>query len=146
VPLLNYTTTVDPRKTLGEIERCLVAHGAKGVMIEFGAGGQPSALAFVVPTEWGDRSFRLPARVEAVERTLRDQAARGKIRAKVTAEMAARVAWRITKDWVEAQLAIVESGMVTLPEVMLPYLLVQGNRTMYEAAAEQRLGLPGPRQ
>ncbi|WP_189339127.1 hypothetical protein [Williamsia muralis] len=34
-----------------------------------------------------------------------------------TPEHALRVAWRITKDWVEAQLAIIETQMVTPAQV-----------------------------
>ena len=61
--LLNYTTTVNVARTLAEVERCLAEHGASRVVKDY-AGGEPVAVAFVVPTEFGDRAFRLPARVE----------------------------------------------------------------------------------
>jgi hypothetical protein len=144
LPLLNYTTAIDPQRTMAEIQRCLVRHGARGVMTEFDPQGRPAAMSFIIPTAFGDRSFRLPANVVAVERTLAAQAKAGNGRVKATPEHAARVAWRIVKDWVEAQMAIVESGMVALPEVFLPYMLVAGGRTMYEVAQERRLGLPAP--
>lgn len=41
----------------------------------------------------------------------------------LTLEQANRVAWRIAHDWLRAQLAIIDAGMVTLPEVMFPYLI-----------------------
>lgn len=145
MPLLNYTTRVSPEKTLAEIQRRLAAHGARGVMVAYGPDRVAEGVAFVVPTAFGDRSFRLPARAEAVERTLKDQHRRGKVpRRYVTREQAARVAWRIVKDWLEAQLAIVESGMVTLDEVMLPYMLNGRDQTCYQALVEARLQLPGP--
>ena len=47
-----------------------------------------------------------------------------------------RTAWRITKDWVEAQMAIVETKMVTLPQVFLPYAVTQNGQTVYEKILE----------
>ena len=38
------------------------------------------------------------------------------------------------KDWVEAQAAIIEAGMVTMEQVMLPYLEVRPDgTTLYQA-------------
>ncbi len=55
---------------------------------------------------------------------------------------AARVAWRIIKDWVAAQLAIVESGMVEIAEVFLPYQLVADDKTVFDVM--QRNLITGP--
>ena len=146
MPLLNYTTQVAVEKTLAEIQRRLAAHGCKRIMVTYGADRLPESLAFAVPTAFGDRSFRLPARVESVERTLKDQNRKGKVpRRLVTREQATRVGWRIVKDWLEAQLALIESGMVTLDEVMFPYMLDgRGDRTAYQVARDQQLQLGGP--
>jgi hypothetical protein len=142
--LLNYTTSIAPEKTLKEIERALVAHGAKGVMTAYGADKQPESLAFIVPTAYGDRSFRLPANVAGVEAVLKAQHRKGKVEKRfATREQAARVAWRITKDWVEAQLAIVEAGMVTIDEVMFPYMLDGQDRTVFQVFRDKQLALPG---
>ena len=54
------------------------------------------------------------------------------------------MAWRILKDWIEAQLAIVQAGLVTIDEVMLPYLRMSADKTLYAVMREQRLALPGP--
>jgi hypothetical protein len=43
-----------------------------------------------------------------------------------------RTAWRIIKDWVQAQLALVEINMVTVPQVFLPYAIMQDGRTLWE--------------
>ena len=47
-------------------------------------------------------------------------------------QQATRVAWRILKDWIEAQLALLDTGMVELEEIFLPYML-QGDQTLYQA-------------
>ena len=38
------------------------------------------------------------------------------------------ITWRILKDWVEAQMALLETGMVTMDESFLPYM-VSGGQT-----------------
>jgi hypothetical protein len=47
------------------------------------------------------------------------------------------VAWRVVKDWLEANLALVAAQMATIDEVMLPYLHVDGDRTLWQAYRER---------
>jgi len=144
MPLLNYTTSIDSSKTLGEIQCCLARHGAAQIAIGY-ASGLPSAIGFVVPTRFGERAFRLPANIDAVFKTLEVQRRRGKVQPRfATKDQAVKVAWRILKDWIEAQMAIVESGMVTMEEVMLPYLVSRAGKTVYEIMCDTQLALPGP--
>jgi hypothetical protein len=49
-----------------------------------------------------------------------------------TPEHAERVAWRIVKDWLEAQLAIVATEMVTFDQVMLAYVRTSDGTTLYD--------------
>lgn len=145
MPLLNYTTTIDPAKTIGEIQRCLVGIGARQFLVEYGDAGIPVRVCFAIKTAFGERSFRLPANLAAVEKTLADQARRKKVARKfATADQAARVAWRILKDWVEAQAAIVETGMVSPDEVFLPYMIDGTGRTVYQFMREAQMALPAP--
>ena len=55
-----------------------------------------------------------------------------------TREQATRVAWRIVKDWLAAQLAMIEAGLVDLEEVFLPYAQNQAGRTVYEVMKTER--------
>lgn len=143
--ILNYTTTIDASKTMGEIQAILARHGALQVITSYGAGGQPEGIAFMVPTQFGNRPFMLPANIAAVEKTLVIQQRKGKVpRRLANREQATRVAWRILKDWIEAQMAIVEAGMVTIDEVMLPYLQGDGGVTLYQFMQDQQLSLPAP--
>ena len=48
---------------------------------------------------------------------------------------ARRVAWRITKDWVEAQMALLATKSVTLPQLFLPYAVTDDGSTLYERIA-----------
>lgn len=64
-------------------------------------------------------SFRLPAQIDRIYVLLQND---NKVPRKLkTREQAARVAWRIIKDWIEAQLAIVEAEQAEMVEVFLPY-------------------------
>ena len=137
MPLLNYTTKVDVYTTLGAIQGQLVKHGAKKIMQDYDDDGRITALAFMVDTPTGPRGIRLPANVEAVHAVLTRQ------KVKCDREQAERVAWRIVKDWVEAQMAILESEMVQMDEIFLPYMIGSTGKTLFEAYRSNQLALNG---
>lgn len=147
MPILNYTTTVDAGKTAIQIQLILARHGVKRILFEYRKGSEhPTGLSFTVETAFGDRPFSLPVHVDGVERVLRKERKGSMSPASVRAvrEQAERVAWRILKDWIEAQLAIVQAGLVTIDEVMLPYLRMNADQTLYAVMREHRLALPAP--
>src|SRR5919204_4572694 len=109
MPILNYTTTVSVERTVAEIQKILAAHGAKSIQVDY-ENGQPSALAFFVQTSFGERAFVLPANVEGVFKTITRSGSKVPRRF-MTRQQASRVAWRILKDWVAAQTAIIEAGL-----------------------------------
>jgi len=137
MPLLNYTTKVDVFTTLGAIQGQLVKHGAKKIMQDYDDDGHISALSFLVDTPTGPRGIRLPANVDAVHAVLTRQ------RVKCDREQAERVAWRIVKDWVEAQMAILESEMVQMDEIFLPYMVSGSGQTLFQAYRNNQLMLEG---
>lgn len=142
MPILNYTTSIDPHRTVGEIQRLLATKGATGILTEY-AGGEPSSLAFQISSGGQQLRYRLPCRAKAVHAILLREYRAGKVERRFTSEQhAMKVAWRIVKDWIEAQLALVESGLADTAEVFMPYQLVEGDQTMYEVM-QQRL-LVGP--
>ena len=136
MPILNYTTTIAAEKSIGEIQKMLVARGAETIVVQY-ANGRPGALSFIIPTPYGKVPFRLPANIEAITRVMERQ----RVRKQVPLDMAERVAWRIIKDWCKAQMAILETEMVDLEQIFLPYMVSQ-NKTLYEVMKEHRLQLP----
>jgi len=138
MPLLNYTTKVPVRRTSGEIQGLLVEAGARRIMTEYDDVGRAVGVAFAIETGYGERSFLLPINADRVESVLKRQRVEARYS---TPEHAERVAWRIVKDWLEAQLAIIRTEMVTLDQVMLPYMATNG-RTMYELYRDGQLALP----
>lgn len=131
---LNYTTTVDADKTAIECLAILTKHGASKVAISFSDDRQPDGLDFIIATPFGPRAYALPVNIPGTEKALLRAWRAGRIDRRFTEPaQARRVAWRVLKDWLEAQMALIDAGMVELPQVMLPWLLVDEGHTLYAA-------------
>ena len=73
------------------------------------------------------RGFRLEAKPDGVMSVMARE------RLKCDAEQAERIAWRNVKDWIAAQVALVETEQATMDELFFPKLVDQNERTLYEA-------------
>jgi hypothetical protein len=130
MPILNYTTAISVQKTAGEIQEILARVGARTVVIEYGPDRIPEAIVFQVDINGRMVSFRLPSQWCGVHKSLMKSNAERRYK---TEDQARRVAWRIIKDWTEAQVAIIEAGAAELPEVFMPYLInPKTNQTLFE--------------
>ena len=140
MPLKNYTTTIDARKTASEISQMLAEHGAKAVMMDYDDDGEVSALSFKIGVNGNDVGFRLPVDDDAVLRILENDNDVDDYKA--TESQAKRVAWRIIKDWVDSQLALLETQMVEMEEIFLPYAVGETGKTLYDSMQERNFQLP----
>jgi len=149
MPLLNYTTQISADKTVAEIQAILARAGAMAIMTEYDANAVLVGISFKIGTPFGPTAYSLPCDVAAVNRILDKQMRAGKVpRRLVTTEQASRVGWRIIKDWIEAQLALVQTQMVTLDQVFLPYARTNTGETVYQryiGAGMNGLLLEGPK-
>jgi hypothetical protein len=143
MPLLNYMTRVSVDKTVGEIQKCLASHGAKAILCEYDVKWNVIALSFKVSASQQELAFRLPTDWRPVLTPLEHD--RKVPRSFRTPDQALRISWRIIKDWVEAQMAIIDTKMVTLEQVFLPYAIMPDGRTLYERVRDARFVLP-PRE
>jgi len=142
MPLLNYTTTIEALKTVGEIQGILAGHGAKSIKTDYSDDGQVEALSFLVLTPQGQIGIRLPIAPDAVLKVLTQQNRLGRVpRRYLTHAQAVRVAWRIVKDWIEAQMAILETEMVKMEQIFLPYVITKSGQTLYEAMVDSHFQL-----
>lgn len=136
--LLNYSTQVPAARTVGEIQGMLAAHGARTIVTDYDDTGHVSGISFEI---WrGERvlQFRVPVNPDAVLKVLQREKDRNyRMRRTFTREQAVMIAWRIAKDWVEAQLALLETEMVELEQLFLPYLLLPSGKTLYEGMKVQ---------
>lgn len=134
MPLLNYTSEIPVERTVGEISMLLAKGGARQVMHDYDDDGNIVALSFSLDLDGQMIPFRLPTDWRPVQKVLEKAVVKAHVpRAWLSSENHSRdVAWRITKDWVEAQLAIIETQMVTTAQVFLPYAITAGGQSMYE--------------
>lgn len=158
MPLLNYTTEVPSTRSIAEITRMLTEGGASAIMLENGADKEIVAVSFMLDTTFGRTAFSIPANVPAVvmalnaqikaetERQRRSSNYKRKISPSLfnNKAQAERIAWRIAKDWLEAQLAIHSIGSAKLEQIMLPFA-TSGGKSFYQRLVERgSLALPSP--
>lgn len=141
--LLNYSTRIEAAKTVGEIQTILAKHGARQMLVGYAEDGNVESLVFQIETQYGLMGFRLPVNVEPVLKVLERQYDLRQLGhgGRPDQAQAVRVAWRILKDWVEAQMAILETEMVSVEQIFLPYMMVGDKHTLYEAMVESRFQL-----
>lgn len=140
MPILNYTTTISVDRTVAEIHKNLAKHGAKAILQEYDDIGRVLSISFKIAVGEQELSYRLPADRTKVKNVLRLQRVASRYQ---TDEHCERVAWRIIKDWIAAQLALVETQQATLDQVMLPYAIMQDGATVYEILSKQNYATLG---
>ena len=141
--ILNYTTTVDAFKTVSEIEYILLKHRAKSIMKNY-EGEAITGLSFLIDTGIQQIPVRLPVKVDECLKVLKKEKRENpRTQIKDTREQAERVAWRILKDWIEAQMALLDIEMVRFEEIFLPYIEIPGGQTIYERLEEKQFLLKG---
>jgi hypothetical protein len=52
------------------------------------------------------------------------------------------IAWRICKTWLEAQITLINLEQAKLEEVFLPYLVMPGDKTLFETMEQNQFLLP----
>ena len=143
----NFTTDVPVNRTVSEIHLMLADHGAKRILFDYGDDGKVNAISFTISTPYGEQAIKLPANAERVRAVLHEQKNSTKNRSRTPIDdsqyKAVRVAWRIVKDWLAAQLAILETEMVTVQQVFLPYFINNKGETLYEVYASGNLLIEG---
>lgn len=121
--LKNYTSTVPADRSIAYIEKTLAQHGASMIVKLYDDDGEVTAIAFEVECQGKKLAFRLPSQIEACAKTLEanlPRRARPETVRRV-GEQAARTAWKILADWVDAQMAMIDLAQVEMLEVFLPY-------------------------
>lgn len=136
MPIKNYTTKIDIYTSLGEIQCALAKAGAQKIMVDY-VDGKPTGVTFALYREnFGLQGFTLPAAVDGTLQVFSRQ------KVKPDKEQAERTAWRNIRDWVLAQMALIESCDVPIDEVFLPYLTNRSGQTLYQIYSTGQLLLP----
>ncbi len=135
MPIKNYTTKIPVLQTVGEIQGLLASHGARKVMLDYTADGAVVAVTFGLDFCGEMRGFRLTANSSGVLSVMQ------KDRVKCDEDQAERIAWRNIKDWIAAQLALVETEQATMAELFFPKMVNREEVTLFEACRSGRLQL-----
>ena len=145
--LKNYTSEAPVSQTIYRIEQVLIRCGVAGIEKEYTPSGEVVAITFRIEIEPGKPTrVRLPVNVEQACNALwmdymgDDLLPDGKIawrtRKRRTKEsfkdQAERTAWKITQDWVEVQMSMIQMKQADFREVFLPYMW-DGKRTFFDA-------------
>jgi hypothetical protein len=122
----NFSTEIPVGRTIAEIEKMLTKYGATKIMKEY-EGELPVMLVFAITTEHGQMGIRLPIHPDKIMDVFKFQVSNGKLPRKYwdgdwAHEQAHRVAWRIIRDWLDAQLTLLNIQMVKIDEIFLPYI------------------------
>lgn len=111
-------------------QQALVKAGASGTQFKY-TEGRITGLAFTLPIGKQEIKFMLPVAWQKFQNVLRKEDNR---RADDD-DYCYRVAWACVKDWIEAQMAFVESENVTVPQIFLPYAVTKDGQTLFEKVA-----------
>lgn len=130
--------------------RCIIGAGLAnhskdngGISIYYD-GESITGLSFLIDTGVQQIPVKLPVKVDECLKVLKKEKRENpRKQIKDTREQAERVAWRILKDWVEAQMALLDIEMVRFEEIFLPYIETKNGQTIYERLEGEQFLLEG---
>lgn len=135
--LKNYTSTVAAASSITRIEKRLVEIGAKNINKQY-EGGVLIGIQFLIDVNNNTVAFSLPAKVDTVYKVMW-----GEIKKPVKGtqervrDQAERTAWKIIADWVDVQASMIYLEQAEVMQVFMPYALIRGGQTFYEAFKEK---------
>lgn len=133
MPLYMETTKINPEKTAAEIQSLLIDTGARHIAMEF-QDRKVVGLRWTMPVNGRETVFAMPVRTDPVYAILqrRRQPNYRLRKQQEDREQAERVAWRQLLRWTQAQIALIETGMVQPTEVFMPYMVTPAGKTLFE--------------
>ena len=136
--ILNYTTKISASRTIAEIQQTLASKGAGHVSVDY-EDCRATAVVFSVKVGGTFVNFRLPCNVAGVGNALRRERPNASIWR--DADQCERIACRIVKDWVEAQMALIEAQQAEFGEVFMPYAIDGKGQTFFQKFKGDQLAL-----
>ncbi len=144
--LKNVTTKIEVGVTIADIEKKLIQFGATHIHKTIDQySGRYKELSFVLHDNGKDYPYKLPINVEGVYKIICEMKDYKYKTQDQNEKRAYKVAWRMMKDWLHAQLSIVQANQVSMSEIMLPYLMIDDKNTLREVFTSGQLQnlLPG---
>jgi hypothetical protein len=141
--LKDYTTIISADQSILEIERMLVSCGASHIMKEYSGDGKIllisfrlNGIAFKIPSNWSgvyNKLYGMMKRCSARDAMANREA------------QAYRVAWRIVRDYIFAQLSMVMSEQAIPEQLMFGYAY-NGKSTIFQVWIDDQKKLPAPKE
>lgn len=126
--LKNTFTKAPVSSMLADIQKALVRVKAIGMTYKFTQTGQIEGLSFGLNIDGKDVGFILPVSIEKIRAVLKKE---GNKRWDDD-DYVYRVGWACMRDWVVAQMALIETEMAEPMQVFLPYAQGKGGVTLFE--------------
>ncbi len=112
------------------------------MMFEYDNQGRVDSLSFILEIDGKEIGFKLPAKVRNVETIFKREGI--KLDEKGL-QQAYRTAWANIRDWLDAQMALIDTEQVQIEEVFLPYVVQRDGRSYFEHAKENQFLLEEPK-
>lgn len=136
--LKNYTTRQGADALVAQCQKILMDFGATGMAFHFGDNGRIEGFQFKINLNSNEHVISLPCDWKRTAQLLKEQ------KQFKNDSHAYRVALANLKDWLDAQMAILQTGMVEFPQIFLPYMTGQDGKTLYEMVRDNNYLLPAP--
>ena len=131
--LRNYTTSISAVKSIAEIESLLCEFGATNIMKKVEDKRFVSVMFTLVIGE-KTLPFKFTADIQKTAQYIYDDYV--STRTRITKDVedfyddAYKITWRIYKDLIHSQVSILQTGLFSLEQALLPFLMLDENTTL----------------
>jgi hypothetical protein len=133
MPLKNFSSSSALPNIFAAINKTLVSHGARQIVYDYEQGtGRIVGIIFIVETVSGPLTIKLPAMFDRVKVIFDKQGVRYK------PEQPYRTTWATLRDWVDAQMALIDWQMAKMEQVFLPYAVTREGKTFFEVIENKK--------
>lgn len=134
MPIKDYKCKVGANESIAQIQQELLEHGATGFAMQYEKGtGRIQSLRFILDMGGIELPFMLPIDWRAFQVVLKAQ----RVTSWKNEDYCYRVAWRNIFHWIESQMAMLETKMVTMPQIFLPYMVDRKGKTAFQYFADK---------
>lgn len=119
----------ESKNTFDKIQKILSTHGARKISYEYDIHGKVIGLTFEIVINNNPASIKLPARLENVSMIMFREVLSEISESK--RDQVYRTAWANIRDWIDAQMAMIDTNMVVIEEIFMPYLYDPNSNITY---------------